>query len=198
MIGGEKLLCLDELAGHASQGATAKVAEVADEADEGVVGGGQGSNVVGLVVGVGARESLAARERHVAVLGEDHLDTVDVERVDDGGDVEVVGVGKAVPANLAKHARNVLSTLVVRVPVANPGVWEGDIGRVETLKDEGVDGWKAFLGSEDDVAGGTVLVDELDSVGGSQRKDSRSGDESRSELHFEGLLVCKGLLLKDC
>ena len=45
-------LCLDELARHAGKRSSALVAEVAHQADESIVASAQGSNVVGLVVGI--------------------------------------------------------------------------------------------------------------------------------------------------
>ena len=171
-------LCLDELVRHARDGgAAALVAQVAEEADEGVVGGAEGGDVVGLVVGVGAGEGLAARQRGVAVLGEDHLDAVDVVGVDDGRDVKVVGARVPVPAHLAEHAWDVGGPVVVRVPVADPGVGEIDAGGAVACDGDGIDGRERLLGREDDVAGRTVLVDELDGVGCCQREEGRGGSD---------------------
>ena len=177
-------LCLDELAGHARQGATGRAAEGADKADESIVGGGESSDVVWLVVGIGAGEGLATRDRRAAVLGEDHLDALGVGGVDYGGDIEVVRARITVPADLTQHAGDVGGAVVVRVPVADPGVGEGHVGCAETVDDDAVDGSETFLGSEDDVSGRAVLVDELDCVGRSQGEESRSGEEGRCELHF--------------
>jgi len=116
---------------------------------------------------------LAPAQRLVAVLGEDHLDASGVEWVDDSGDIKVVCTRVTVPADLAQHTGDVVGTLAVRVPVSDPGDREGNVGCVVAFENDIVDGGETFLGCEDDVAGGAVLVDELDCVGRSQREESR-------------------------
>ena len=131
---------------------------------------------------------MAARKGRVAVLGEDHLDAVGVVWVHDGGDVEVVRTCVTVPAHLAEHTGDVGTALVVRVPVADPGVGEGNVGSPVTFDGDAVDGGEAGLRCEDDVAGGAVLVDELDCVGCCEGEEGRDGEEGACELHFEAFV----------
>jgi len=106
-------LCLDELAGHTGERSPARVAQTTEEADQGLIGSRESGDVVGLVVGVGARECLASGQRLVAVLGEDHLDALGIGRVDDGRDIKVVRAGETVPTNFSQHARDVVGAIIV-------------------------------------------------------------------------------------
>jgi hypothetical protein len=178
----------DVFAAHScNDAATAVIAEVSEEDDEFVVGGREGGNIVPLVVGVCAREGLAAGDRLATVLGEDHLHALSVIWVDDGRNVEVVGSSKTVPAELGQHTGHVWSTLGNGIAVADPLVREGLVGGCEALDNEVGDLLEAFLGGANYGSFGAVLVDEVDNVLGCCHGCERGGckNEGAEELHFE-------------
>lgn len=102
--------------------------QITKKADEVGIRGAESSDVVPLVVGVCARESLTSRERSLEVLWSDHLDAIVVIWLDDGRDIEICVTIVALESDLAEHTWDILSALGDRVPVANPGVWEGSVG----------------------------------------------------------------------
>ena len=162
----------------------ALIAKVSDKADKFVVVGGKSLDIIPLVVGVGAGESLAARDRLVGILWEEHLDTVDVVRVDNGGDIKVGCSSKAVESNLAKHAWDIFRSLGDRVKVTNPSSWEGDIASGEAFDSEFVNGRQTLLCGEDNGTGGAVLIDKVNCVGGSHGcKRGGCEEDSVDELH---------------
>lgn len=165
-----------------ADGATAK------GADELLLLGSLGLDVVRQVVGVVAREVDAARHG-LQGLGREHLlDVVLVVGVDNGGDVKV---GQAVPAakvDLAEHAGDVVGALLDGVEVALPGIGEGNSGVLSTADLDGVDVGAAGVGGEVDGALSVVQGPEGDAGG---RRESRGGNEGSNrggETHFEGLL----------
>jgi len=156
-------LCGDELAGHSGDETTAAlVADGAEEADEVASVGAESSDVIPLVVGVGAGEGLAAGDWGAAVKREEHLDAVVVIWVDDGGDIKVGGASEAVEACLSEHTWDIGGSLRDGVPVANPAGWEGLVGGLGAGDDELGDALKASVWGEDDGALSAVLVDEVD------------------------------------
>jgi hypothetical protein len=163
--------------------------DVAQQANELVVGTGKSLNVIPLVVGVGAWESLATRDRQVFVHGEQHLDTIGIIWVDDGRDIEKGHATPCIPSHLAEHARNIFCTLGDRVEVANPARVELDNGSFVALDDEILGAGHVLLACEVNGPGRAVLVDEVDLVG-SGHGCERGGCEkdSADDLH----LVCFG------
>jgi hypothetical protein len=158
----------DEVPGQPSCGKTAlaHVVQIADEADELVLGGAESSDVVGLVVGVCAGECLATGQGLVGVQWEDLLDTFGIIWVDNRGNVEVSLPGEAVPSDFSKHAWNgEIVAFGDGVPVANPAGGEALVGNRRALHDEVLDGWHTNLSGEDEGARCAVLVDEVDCVG---------------------------------
>lgn len=130
---------------------------------------------------------MAAGDGLVAVLGHDHLDTVDVVGVDNGGDVEVGGASEAVKADLTEHARGHLGALRDREPVAGPALREGLVDGGHAIDDEVVEGLETEVWGEDNGTLSAVLVDEVDNVvGGSQgRKRGGCEKDGTDELHFD-------------
>ena len=175
---------------HSRQRSSALVAEIANKADKCVIGSRQGLDVVGLIVSTRARESLAAAQGDAAILGEDHLDAIDIGWIDDSRDIKVGRARIAVPADFSQHAGDIGGTIAERVPVPDPGFGEVNTGCTVTLEDEGRNSCKTCLGSEDNIACRAVLVDEVDSVGRSQGEESRSGGEGCCELHLEFAKDC--------
>jgi len=153
----------DILAGHSGDNTSlALVADVAKEADKLTAVGAEGSNVIPFVVGVRAREGLAARDGNAAVQWEDHLHTLRVIWIDDSRDIEVRGTSEAIEADLSEHAWNSLLALRDGEPIACPAGREGLIGSGHTGDDELGDGLEASVLSEDDGTLGVVLVDKVD------------------------------------
>lgn len=140
----------------------ALVRKGAEQADQLAVRGAHSSDVVPLVVSVGAREALASRHGSGAVNGEDLLDPVGVGRVHNGGYIEVGSSCVAVEAELPEHARDIVSSFGDGVEIPDPAGWEGLIGGLVTWDDKGVQGFEAGLGGEIDGSLGAVLVDEVD------------------------------------
>lgn len=111
---------VDKLLDSTSDVASLLSWQVAEKADQVNVRSAESSDVIPLVVCVGAREGLATREWSLEVLWGDHLDTDVVVRLDDGRDVEVSVSVVSLEANLTKHTWDILSSLGDRVPVADP------------------------------------------------------------------------------
>ncbi len=180
-----------EFMGHSRDEAAATLfAEVSDEADKLGVIGGEGGDVVPLVVGVCARESLASGDGRVAVFGEHHLHALVIIWVDDGRDVEVRCATEAVEAELGQHARHVWGTFGDGVDVTDPVLGEGLVGGVQALNDEIGDFFQACLGGDDDGSFSAVLVDEVNAVDGCCHGCERGGckKDVANELHFERLI----------
>lgn len=158
----ERRLRSDELAGDETTATLCGcLGQRTEEADQLVGGGDLGLDVVPLVVGVGAREGLAARDGGVSVKREHLLDAVVVVWVDDSADIEVVHTSPAIEGDLAEHAWDISGILGDGVPVANPSGWEGLVGSLETLEGELGDRLESSVLSEDDGALSRVLVDEV-------------------------------------
>jgi len=102
----------------------------------------------------------------VLANGVHSLDALSVGRIDNGRDVEEDEIVPPVEANLAEHARDVLSTIVVGVPVADPASRKDRVGGLEAFDHQvgNLGHLQVLLRSEDDDAGGAVLVDEVDRV----------------------------------
>ena len=153
-----------------------------------------GLNVIGQVVGVGAREDVAARgDQGVGQAGGgeagrvDHLDAVDVVGVDDGRDVKEGLTGPAVEGDLAEHARDVGLAGRDRVEVALPVLGDIDDDALESRHDGGGDHTSTGVAGEVDGAVGGILGDQSDGVG-SGRKGSAGEEGSKAgELHLCGL-----------
>lgn len=142
----------------------------ADGADQVLLEGGLGLDVVWEVVGqlALATVALTAASRGAAALGSQSFDAVLVFWVDNGADVKEVEAIPPVPADLTKHAGNVVGAFGDGIKVANPAGGELDRCVGQTGKGEGWDRLEAFLSSEDDCAFGGVLTDEFDGVGAGQ------------------------------
>lgn len=121
-------------------GALLRRGKVTDEANNGILSGGQSLDIVWLVVCVGAWESLASREGRLALFWVHHLDAIVVVRVDNGRDVKVVVALPSVPGDLTKHTRDIRSSLGDGVPVSNPAIWEGDRLVTVTRESDAADG----------------------------------------------------------
>lgn len=172
------------LAGHSRDGtALALVAEVAKEADELIAVSAERGNVVPLVVGVGAREGLAARHGVAGVHWEDHLHTLVVVGVDNGRDVKVGCAGEAVEANLTEHTGNIWLALRDGVPVASPAGREGLVGSGHAWDDELRNGLETEIRGEDDGALGVVLVDKVDRASRSEGCKRGGCEDGAEELH---------------
>jgi hypothetical protein len=120
-----------------------------------------GLDIIPLVVCVGTREGLAARDGGVAVEREDLLHALVVVRVDNGADIEVGCTSKAVEADLTQHAWDVVLALGDRVPVADPALGEGLVGGLIARDGEGRNAGEAEVLGEVDGAFGAILVDEV-------------------------------------
>lgn len=143
-----------------------------------------GLDVVGKVVGVVAREFLAARHGGLG-LGRPHLlDAVLVIGIDNGGDIEVGLSVLARELDLAKHARLVLLALFDGVEVANELVGELD-GRLLRVVDlNGVEGVLVVVGSEVDCALRIVESPECDLVGRADESGrAEKGKNGSGEMH---------------
>ena len=177
--------------GHTCETSSPLVAEVSEEADELRVWGRERRDVIPVVVGVSAREGLAAGDRFVAVLRCDHLDTLVIIWADDGRYIEEGVTGETTEANLTEHTWNVLGSFGDRVPVADPSVGEAGISCSEPSHYNGWDILKRSLRGENDSAFSAVLVDKVNDVGGSNERCKRGGcEEDASELHFGGWFGC--------
>lgn len=181
----------DESVRHSrGEATTTVVAEVSKQYDELVVGGREGRNVVPLVVRVGAGELLATGDGLIAILREDHLDTLVVIWVDNSGDIEISGITKAVEAELGQHARHVGSALRNGVGIADPVLGDGLVGDRVAFDDKVWDLLETGLCSEYDSSCGAVLVDEVKNVFCCCQGCERGGckENSAVKLHFEGWL----------
>lgn len=153
----------DEVTGHLGDGSTTTLsAGCAEKADKLVGVGAEGSNIIPLVVCVGARERLAARDGRVAVEREDLLDAICIIWVDDSRDIEVGSTSEAIETDLSEHAWDVGCSVRNGVPVANPADREGLVDGSETRDDELGDRFETSVLSEDDGSLDAVLVDEMD------------------------------------
>ena len=176
----------DEFFADLGSGFTLGGGEVADETDELIGISGLGLDVVGKVVGVVAREGLAARERSVGVQREHLLDTINIIWVDDSRDIKVSHASPGIEADFTEHTGSVVGAFGDRVPVANPAGRERLVGSGIAGNSKGIDGSTARGRSEDQGTGGAVLVDEVHGTGRSDGSEScGSGKDGSSELHFE-------------
>jgi hypothetical protein len=177
--------------GHTSSQTTfAILADIAQQADELLVGSGESLDVIPLVVGVAAWECLATRDRQVFVLWEQHLDAIGIVWVDNGRDIEKGHATPSIPADFAEHTRDIFCIFGDRVEVTDPSTVKLGNGSCMAFEDEVLRAGHVLLPSEDDGAGGAVLVDEMDRVGGCHGCE-RGGckKDSVDELH----LVCFGV-----
>jgi len=154
--------------------------------------------LVGAVAGFEAAGDLGLLVLHALAEGVEHLDALGVLVVDNGGDIEVGGSSVAAEANLTKHARGVLRTLIIGIEIAYPLVGEGLVGSLQGSESESFDALEARVGSEDNVLSNIGLVDELDEVFGGCHGCERGGCEKNGvdELHLDGCSLL--LLVKDC
>lgn len=144
-----------------------------------------GLDIIGKVVGVVARERLAARHGLLGVGRPHLLDAVLVVRVNDGRDIEV---GEAHPASeekLTEHARLVLRTLSNGVEVTLVVVRELDSGVLSAADRDGLDLRAAGRRSEDDLAGNIVKGLEGDGSSVDGRGSGSQAEERGSEMHLE-------------
>lgn len=163
-------------------------------ADQVGLRGRLGLDVIRQVVGIGAREEVAARSDQgvgQAGAGEagrvDHLDAVDVVGVDDGRDVKEGLTGPAVEGDLAEHARDVGLTGRDRVEVALPVLGDIDDDALESRHDGGGDHTSTGVAGEVDGAVGGILGDQSDSVGSGSKGGAGKEGSKRGELHICGL-----------
>lgn len=105
--------------------------------DDVVAGGGLGLDVVRVVVGVAAREALAAGDGRLRVRGVHLVNTRVVVRVDDRRNVKVGGARIAIEGELRKHARCGLSARRDGEGITDPPCWDGD-GDGLASRDSGV------------------------------------------------------------
>lgn len=153
----------DEVAGHLGHETTlALIADGAEEADKVATIGAEGCNVVPLVISVGAREGLAARDGSAAVQWEDLLDALSIIGVDNSRDIEVSGTSEAIETNLSEHAGDVCLAVGNGVPVPNPTRREGLVGGLGAGNHELGNGFQAGVGREVDGTLSAVLIDEVD------------------------------------
>jgi hypothetical protein len=137
---------------------------LAEDDGEVALGGGLGSDVVGLVVLGAAGDGHAAGNGRLGLRGVHHDDPVSGRRVDDGR--VVIGVGIASPA-----LRELLGDLAV--------AFNGEL----------VDLSEPLGGSEDDVTSDTVLVDELGAVLRCHQGRESCEEEGLGELHLEKMVM---------
>lgn len=160
---------------------------LAKEDGDALLSGALSGDVVWLVVLVGARDGQAAGSGLLGLRRVHHHDTVSGLGVDNGRDVKVVCAAKAIPAELGEETGDVGCSIIVGVGVADPTLREV-LADLRVARDgETGNGGLALRGSEDNVASGTVLVDELSSSSSCERGE-RAGrkEESAGELHLEG------------
>lgn len=158
----------------------------AERADEVRLGGDLGLDVVPDVIGVIARERLAARGRRLGRGGVHLLDAVVVVGLDDGRDVEV---GEAVPSlegDFAQHAGDVGLAVRDGVPVADPALGDGGGDLVVAGDLDGVELLVAGAGGEVDGPVGVVKGHEGDGVGGDRKGGGAEDRQNLSELHLDG------------
>lgn len=170
---------------HAAAG---RLDALAEEDSEVALSGAQSGDVVRLVVLVAARCGQAARDRSLGLSWVDHHDAVGGLGVDNGGDVEEVGLAKAIKAELGEDAGHVGLSLVVRVSVTGPALWELLDHVLVTMNGDGVDVCRPGRWGKDDVPGGAVLVKEQGSVvSGDQGRCERGGceEDGAGKLHLE-------------
>jgi len=120
--------------------------KVTEEADKLGIIGGLSLDVIWKVVGVGAREGLAAGERSGEALWEHHLDSLMIIRLNDSRNIKVSDSVPTIESDLAQHARNIGGAFRNRVPVSNPTNGEGDLTGSIARKDERVNCGKACVG----------------------------------------------------
>jgi len=108
--------------------------EVTKKADELGLRGGLGLNVIPLVIGVVARESLATRDWGLGGSWVDLLDVAVVIWVDNGRYIKPGSSGTpAIERDFSEHTWSVLGTILDGVEVTDPSVWEGDVLGSKTL-----------------------------------------------------------------
>jgi len=182
-------LCQDEVAGDSVVDAAAGGLDaLTKENGEVALVRAQGGDVVWLVVLVGARYGLAARDGGLGGRWVHHHHTVGGLGVDDGGNIEEVGSARSVEAELGEDTSNVGLSIIVGVGVSGPALRELLVDVGVALDGELIQGCGARGWGEDDVTSGTVLVDELGRVVGGDHGCERGGCEENGlgELHFEG------------
>lgn len=164
------------------------LANIAKEADELVLWGRLGLNVVPVVVAVVAWELLAAASWALSALWVHELDVVGVVWSDDGGDVEIVQASPSIPADLTEHAVAIRLLVVADAdPVANPAPRKlGDNG-LARLEADVWELWRALLRSEPDGTTNVVAGDHVDCVLCSHGCDESCKRQSLEELHCGGL-----------
>jgi hypothetical protein len=162
---------------------------LAEDDGEVALGGGLGSDVVGLVVLGAAGDGHAAGNGRLGLRGVHHDDPVSGRRVDDGRDVEEVGTAIAVEGELGKDAWDVGLAIVIGVGIASPALREllGDLA--VAFNGELVDLSEPLGGSEDDVTSDTVLVDELGAVLRCHQGRESCEEEGLGELHLEKMVM---------
>lgn len=161
----------------------------AQSADEVRLHSSLGLDVIRQVIGVVAREVLAAGHGLIAGSREELLDVVLVVGVDNGRHVEV---GQALPAtkvDLTEHAGGVGSALPDGVPVALPGVRESDGGVLAGAGGDGVNVGAARVAGEVDGALSAVQGPEGNAGSAGESRGGNEGSNRSSETHFDGLFA---------
>jgi hypothetical protein len=146
-----------------------------------------GLDIIGQVVGVVAREVLAARHGLLGVSGPHLLDAVLVVGVNDGRDIEV---GEAHPASeekLAKHAGLVLRALGDSVEVALVVLGELNGGVLSGADGDRLDLSAAGGRSEDNLASSVIKSLESDGSSVDSGGSGSKAEERSSEMHLEVL-----------
>lgn len=161
----------------------------AQSADEVRLLSSLGLDVIRQVVGVVAREVLAAGHGLIAGSREELLDVVLVVGVNNSRDVEV---GQSLPAaevDLTEHAGDVGIALLDGVPVALPGVRESDGGVLAGAGSDGVNVGAARVAGEVDGALSVVQGPEANAGSAGEGRGGNESSNRSSETHFDGF-VC--------
>lgn len=144
-----------------------------------------GLDIIGEVVGVVAREVLAARHGLLGVGRPHLLDAVLVVGVNDGRDIEVSEAHPASEEKLTKHTGLVLGALSDGVEVALVVLGELNGGVLRRADGDGLDLRAARGRSEDNRASNVIKGLESDSSSVDSGGSGSKAEEGSSELHLE-------------
>lgn len=145
-----------------------------------------GLDIIREVVGVVAREVLAARDGLLGLGRVHRLDAVLVVGIDNGRDVEVGEAHPATEEKLTEHTRLVSGALSNGVEVALVVVREVDSGVLSVADSDGLDLGTTRRSSEDDGTGDIIKGLEGNSSSVDSGGSGSKAEERGSEMHLDG------------